>query len=397
MKTLANRLSHLETSATLAMASKAKALKAKGVDVVDMSLGEPDFNTPAYLKEAAIKAIEEGNSFYTPVPGTLELRKAICHKLKRDNNIEAEPSQVVVSTGAKQAISNIIMALINPGDEVVIPAPYWVSYADIVKFMEGKVISPLAGVEQDYKITPKQLKESLTSKTKLFIFSNPSNPTGSVYNEEELRGLAQIFKEFPDCYIVSDEIYEYILFQENYFSLGSLPELAHRVITVNGLSKAFAMTGWRLGYLTASKEIADACISIQSQCTSGTNSITQVVAITALNQGKEPVSFMKESFFKRRNLFISELTKIKNIHLSIPHGAFYLFIDFKLWVGKKYKNILIQDCTHLSNLLLENVYLALTPGAAFGAPGHLRFSYATSEERIREAVKRLESFQEDLS
>lgn len=397
MTTLAHRLIRLETSATLAMASKAKELKAQGVDVVDMSLGEPDFNTPDYLKEAAIKAIMDNNSFYTPVAGTLELRKAICHKLKRDNNIDSQPSQVVVSTGAKQSISNIIMALINPGDEVVIPAPYWVSYADIVKFMEGKVISPLAGVEQDYKITPQQLRASLSPKTKLFIFSNPSNPTGSVYSETELRALAEVFKDFPHCFIVSDEIYEYILFQDKYFSLGQMPELASRVITVNGLSKAFAMTGWRLGYLVASKEIADACMSIQSQCTSGTNSITQVVAITALSQGREPVAFMKESFLKRRDLFISELNKIQNIHLSVPHGAFYLFIDFKSWIGKKYKNTVIEDCTHLSNLLLENVYLALTPGAAFGAPGHLRFSYATSEERIREAVKRLESFQKDLS
>jgi aspartate aminotransferase len=389
MNHLSNRVEKLVESETLAMARLGNELKEKGVNVINMSLGEPDFTTPEFIKKAAIEAIEKNFSYYTPVPGYKQLQEVIAEKFKRDNNLNFKPSQIVTSTGAKQSIINVVMATVNPGDEVILPAPYWVSYAEMVTLNEGKVIPLETNYQNDFKITPEQLEKSITANTKLFLFSNPCNPTGTTYSEKELRALGEVFKRHPHVLIVSDEIYEYITFEEKLFSIGSIPELAERTITVNGLSKGFAMTGWRLGYLGAPQAIANACVKIQGQFTSGACSIAQRAAIVAVKADPAIVKPMQEAFLKRRNLLISLMKEIPHINVNNPGGAFYLFPEVSYYFGKKFDGTVINNAKDLCMYLLNVGHVALTPGGAFGAPNYLRLSYATSEEQIVEAVSRI--------
>ena len=396
MNYLSSRVEKLAESETLAMARLGNELKEKGVNVINMSLGEPDFTTPEFVKLAAKEAIDKNFSYYTPVPGYKELQESISNKFKRDNNLNYKPSQIVVSTGAKQSIINLVMAVINPGDEVILPAPYWVSYSEMIMLNEGKVISLATDYKSDFKITPEQLEKSITPRTKLFLFSNPCNPTGTMYSEKELRALGEVFKKNPHVLICSDEIYEHITFEGKMFSIGSIPELSDRTITVNGLSKGFAMTGWRLGYLGAPQAIASACVKIQGQFTSGTCSITQRAAITAMNADPAVIKPMQEAFLKRRNLLISLMNEVPNIKVNNPGGAFYLFPEVSFYFGKKYGEEVIKDAKDLCMYLLNVGHVALTPGGAFGAPNYIRLSYATSEDVIREAVSRIKKALSEL-
>ncbi len=389
MSFISTRVEKLQESETLAMARMANELKEKGVNVINMSLGEPDFPTPDFIKLAAKDAIDKNFSYYTPVPGYKDLLEAIAEKFKRDNNLLFKPSQIVVSTGAKQSIINVVMATVNPGDEVILPAPFWVSYSEMIQLNEGKVVMLETDYKSDFKITPEQLEKAITPKTKMFLFSNPCNPTGTLYSEKELRGLAEVFKRHSHILIVSDEIYEVISFDEKPFSLGSIPELANRTVTVNGLSKGFAMTGWRLGYLGAPEAVAKACVKIQGQFTSGANSITQRAAITALKADPSILSPMRDAFKKRRDLLISLMQEVPHIHLHQPGGAFYLFPEVSYYFGKKFQDSTIKDAKDLCMYLLNHGHVALTPGGAFGAPNYIRLSYATSEDVIREAVSRI--------
>lgn len=335
MSFLSKRVEKLAESETLAMSRRGNELKEKGVDVINMSIGEPDFFTPDFVKEAAKAAVDANHSFYTPVPGNKDLLEAISRKFKRDNNLEFKPSQIVVSTGAKQSIMNVIMATVNPGEEVILPAPYWVSYIEMVQLNEGKAVVIETDHTTEFKITPEQLEQAITAKTKLFLFSNPSNPTGSMYNEQELRALGEVFKRHPHVLIISDEIYEYITFEGKMFSIGSIPELKDRTITINGLSKGFAMTGWRLGYLGAPQEIASACVKIQGQFTSGTCSITQKAAVTAINADPVVLLPMRDAFLKRRDLLISLMKDVPHVICNNPGGAFYLLPEVSWYFGKK--------------------------------------------------------------
>ena len=389
MNFLSKRVEKLAESETLAMSRLANELKDKGINVINMSLGEPDFATPDFVKLAAKDAIDKNFSYYTPVPGYKELQEAISNKFKRDNNLNYNPSQIVASTGAKQSIINLVMAVVNPGDEVILPAPYWVSYSEMIMLNEGKVITLETNYKSDFKITPAQLEKAITAKTKLFLFSNPCNPTGTMYSETELRALGEVFKKHPHVLICADEIYEHITFEGKMFSIGSIPELIDRTITVNGLSKGFAMTGWRLGYLGAPQAIASACVKIQGQFTSGANSITQRAAITALNADPSVISPMQAAFLKRRNLLISLMKEVPNIKVNNPGGAFYLFPEISYYIGKKHGDIVIQDAKDLCMYLLNVGHVAMTPGGAFGAPDYMRLSYATSEDIIKEAVSRI--------
>lgn len=396
MNYLSSRVQKLAESETLAMARLGNELKEKGVNVINMSLGEPDFATPDFVKIAAKEAIDKNFSYYTPVPGYKDLQEAISKKFKRDNNLNYKPSEIVVSTGAKQSIINVVMATVNPGDEVILPAPFWVSYSEMIQLNEGTVIQLPTDYQSDFKITPEQLEKSITPKTKMFLFSNPSNPTGSMYSEKELRALGEVFKRHPHVLIVSDEIYEYITFEEKMFSIGSIPELSNRTVTINGLSKGFSMTGWRLGYLGAPEEIAKACVKIQGQFTSGASSISQRAAITAVNADPSVVAEMKAAFKKRRDLLINLFREIPNVHCNNPGGAFYLFPEVSFYFGKKYGDNVIRDAKDLCMYLLNVGHVALTPGGAFGAPKYIRLSYATSEENIREAVSRIKKALSDL-
>lgn len=389
MSFLSNRVQNLAESETLAMSRLANELKDKGIDVINMSLGEPDFNTPDFIKITAKEAIDKNFSFYTPVPGYKDLLEAICEKFRRDNNLIYKPSQIVTSTGAKQSIINVVMATVNPGDEVILPAPYWVSYGEMVTLNEGKVVAIETTHETDFKITPSQLEKAITPKTKLFLFSNPCNPTGTLYTENELRALGEVFKRHNHVLIISDEIYEHINFETKHFSLAAIPELYSRVVTVNGLSKAFAMTGWRLGYLGAPEEIAKACVKIQGQFTSGPSSITQRAAITAVKADPKTLIPMKEAFHKRRDLLIRLMKEIPHIKVNNPGGAFYLFPEVSYYFGKTDGETVIKDAKDLCMFLLNKGHVALTPGGAFGAPNYFRLSYATSEDKITEAVKRI--------
>lgn len=389
MSFLSNRVNQLAESETLAMSRLAGELKDKGIDVINMSLGEPDFHTPDFIKAAAKEAVDKNFSYYTPVPGYKDLLEAICEKFKRDNGLSYKPSQIVTSTGAKQSIINVIMATVNPGDEVILPAPYWVSYAEMVTLNEGKVVSIETSYETDFKISPAQLEKAITPKTKVFLFSNPCNPTGTLYSENELRALGEVFKKNSHVLIISDEIYEHINFESKHFSMASIPELYSRTVTVNGLSKAFAMTGWRLGYIGAPEEIAKACVKIQGQFTSGASSITQRAAIAAVKA--DPVSLhpMREAFHKRRDLLIKLMKEIPHIKVNNPGGAFYLFPEVSYYFGKSDGETVIKDAKDLCMYLLNKGHVALTPGGAFGAPQYFRLSYATSEEKITEAVTRI--------
>jgi len=389
MTILSDRIENLAESATIAMSQRSRDLKAKGVDVINLSLGEPDFNTPDFIKEAAKRAVAENYTHYTPVPGYLEVREAIALKLKRDNGLDYHPNQIVVSTGAKQSIINAVLCLVNKGDEVLIPAPYWVSYREMALYSEGTVVPIQAEVEQGFKITPQQLEAHISDNTKLFIFSSPSNPTGGGYTENELRALGEVFKRYPKIHIISDEIYEHIRYIGHHFSMASIPELYERVITVNGVSKAFAMTGWRIGYIAASKQIATACTKIQGQFTSAPSSISQMAAKAAMEADPKDIQFMVDAFARRRKIMIDGLSSIEGLICNEPEGAFYLFPKVDALLGSNFGDRQIKTAEDLCMYLLEEAHVATVDGSAFGADEYIRLSYAASEETLKEAIERI--------
>ena len=386
---LSNRINKLPVSQTLAMAAKARALKAEGKDIISLSLGEPDFNTPDFIKEAAIKAIEENYNWYTPVNGYLALREAISRKFKRDNKLVYSSEQIVVSTGAKQALANTVLVLINPGDEVLLPAPFWVSYEAMVNLADGVSVPIPTTIENDFKITPEQLEQAITPKTKLLFFNSPNNPSGSVYSEEEYKALAKVLEKYPNIYVISDEIYEHILFKGTNFSFARIENMYDRTITVNGVSKSFAMTGWRVGYIGAPEWIAKACTKMQGQITSGTNCIAQMATIAALDAPVSKIKYMVDEFKIRRNLILELLKDIKGFKLNLPEGAFYVFPDVSYYFGKTIKGVKINNASDFSMFLLEKAHVATVTGEAFGVPNCLRISYATSQDLIIEAMKRI--------
>ena len=389
MTKVSDRLNRLSESATLAMARMSRELKAKGHNVIALSLGEPDFDTPNFIKVAAKKAIDDNFSHYTPVPGLPELRTAISNKFKRDNNLDYSSDQIVVSTGAKQSLANVCLSLLNPGDEVLLPTPYWVSYADIVTLSEGISIKVESTIENDFKVTATQIESKITDKTKLLMFSSPCNPSGTVYTEKELTDIAIMLEKYPNIYIIADEIYEHINFTDNHFSIGTIPSLKDRVITVNGVSKGFAMTGWRVGFIGAPFWIAKACTKIQGQVTSATCAISQKAAETAVNANPEVVSDMKDIFLERRDLVLEKLNNIKGIKCNVPQGAFYLFPDVSYYFGKSDGETVINNSDDFCMYLLNNCYVALVAGTPFGNPECVRISYAASEENLLEAISRI--------
>lgn len=386
---LSNRINSLPVSQTLAMAAKARELKAEGKDIISLSLGEPDFNTPDFIKDAAIEAINQDYNSYTPVDGYVELKEAICGKFKRDNNLTYAPNQVVVSTGAKQSIANVAQVLLNPGDEVLLPAPYWVSYSAIATLCEAKFTEIPSSIENDFKITPEQLEAAISPKTKMIFFNSPNNPSGTIYSEEEYRALAKVLEKHPDIYILSDEIYEHINYGTKPFSFAAIESMYDRTITVNGLAKAFAMTGWRIGYIGAPEWIAKACTKMQGQITSGTNCIAQRAAITAVKASPEKVQYMVDEFKNRRDLVLELLGEIDGFKLNVPEGAFYVFPDISDFFGKTIQGKEIKNANDFSMLLLEEANVATVTGEAFGAPNCVRLSYAASELQLREAIKRI--------
>ena len=389
MNPLSDRINKLSTSQTLAMAALARELKSQGKDIISLSLGEPDFNTPDFIKEAAKKAIDENYSTYSPVDGYMELKEAICRKFKRDNNLEYKPANIVVSTGAKQSLFNIAQCMLNDGDEVILPAPYWVSYFEIIKMSGGIPVEVPTSVESDFKITPEQLEKSITPKTKMIWYSSPCNPSGSVYNREELTALAKVLEKHPNIYIVSDEIYEHINFSGTFCSIASIPGMFERTITVNGVAKAFAMTGWRIGYIGASEIIAKACTKMQGQVTSGANSIAQRATITAVDADPSVLNEMVAAFKSRRNLVVGLINAIPGLKLNVPEGAFYVFPDVSSFFGKTLKGTKINNADDFSMYLLGEANVATVTGDAFGNPNCIRFSYATSEELLTEAMRRI--------
>ena len=386
MKQLSNRINSLPTSATLAMAAKARELKEQGKNIISLSLGEPDFNTPDFIKDAAIQAVNDNYNSYTPVNGYLELRESICKKFKRDNNLSYNPNQIVVSTGAKQSIANIAQVLLNPGDEVLLPAPYWVSYSAISVLSEATFVEIPSSIDTDFKITPEQLEAAITPKSKLIFFNSPNNPSGTIYSEEEYRALAKVLEKHPQIFVVSDEIYEHINYGAGNFSFAAIESMYDRTITVNGVAKAFAMTGWRIGYIGAPEWIAKACNKLQGQITSGANCIAQRATITALDAPVTKISYMVEEFNKRRDMVLDLLGKVKGFKLNKPEGAFYVLPDISYFFGKTIKGQKIKTASDFSMLLLEHANVATVTGEAFGAPDCIRMSYAASEEQIREAI-----------
>ena len=386
----------LSESETLAMARRSRELKALGKDIISLSIGEPDYDTPQFVKDAAKLAIDENFTHYTPVAGYAELREAVSKKFKRDNGLNYTPEQIVVSTGAKQSIANAILSLIDPGDEVLLPAPYWVSYIEMIKLAGGVPVVIYSGIEHDFKITPEQLAPHITAKTRMMIFSSPCNPTGSVYSHDELKAMAKFFQHYPDIFIISDEIYEHIRFEGKHTSIASFPEIYDRTITVNGLSKSFAMTGWRLGYIGAPKWIADACDKFQGQITSGTCSVTQRAAIAALEADPEVISNMVQGFHRRRDLMYGLLKEIKHLQVNLPEGAFYFFPNVSAFLGKMGAGQLIQTPQELTMYLLNEFQLATVGGEAFGCNDSIRLSYAVSEAQIIESAKRLKAGLESL-
>jgi len=392
MNTLSQRLQSLAESETLAMTRRSRELAAKGHDIINLSIGQPDFFTPQFIKEAAKEAIDQNITYYPPVAGFKELRESIANKLKRDNNLEYDPSQIVVSTGAKQSIANAVMSLIDPGDEVIVPIPYWVSYREIIKLAGGKAVFVKTSIENDFKVTPADLDKALTQKSKLIIFSSPCNPTGSVYSRQELEHLASLFEKYPSLHIISDEIYELINFNSKHESIAQFESIKDRVILINGVSKGFSMTGWRLGYLAATPEIAKATEKFQGQITSGASSISQMAAKAALDASPENVSEkdkMLEAFLSRRDLLIDGLKEIEGIKTNKPAGAFYIFPDVTSFFGKTYDGNPIEDSNQLADYLLNEAHVATVPGTAFGDPNCIRISYATSEEQLKEALQRI--------
>lgn len=387
---LSDRINNLSESATLKMTKLGRELAAKGINVISLSVGEPDFHTPDHVKDAAKQALDENYTRYSPVPGYPDLRKAIVNKLKSENNLDYDVSQIVVSTGAKQSLSNAILTLINPGDEVIIPTPYWVSYSEMVTLAEGKSVFINATIESDFKITPEELEAAITPKTKLFMFSSPCNPTGSVYSKEELAGLVSVFEKHPNIFIISDEIYEHINFAGKHESIAQFDSIKDRVILINGFSKAFAMTGWRLGYLAASKEIAAANDKLQGQTTSGTCSIAQRAGIVAYEQGLESVQEMKKAFERRRELVYNLLKDIPGVKTNLPQGAFYFFPDISSFFGKKDpQGNTINDSADLALYLLNEGHVATVGGDSFGNNNYIRISYAASDDALTEALRRI--------
>ena len=388
-KLLSKRVQSISESATLKMSRLAGELRAKGNDVINLSLGEPDFDTPQHIKDAACQALADGYTKYTPVPGLLELREAICKKFKTENNLHFEPSQIVVSNGAKQSISNIAMALLNPGDEAILLTPYWVSYYDIAGVAEGIPVPVAAGIAQDYKVTPAQLEAAITSKTKYVLFSSPCNPTGSVYTKAELEGLAEVIKKHENLLVVSDEIYEYINFSGEHYSIAQCSGMKDRAIVVNGFSKGYAMTGWRLGYMAAPQWLATACSKIQSQCTSGATSFGQKAAIAALEGPKDATKLMRDTYLRRKGLVRDALNNIPGVNANDPQGAFYIFPDISFYFGKSSASSTINNSDDLAEHLLTDANVATVSGAAFGNPSCIRLSFAASDEQLLEAVSRM--------
>lgn len=389
MTLLSERILNMSTSATLAMAAKARELRAEGKDIIGLSLGEPDFNTPDFIKEAAIQAINDNYNSYTPVDGYGDLKEAIIGKFKRDNGLTYTPSQIVVSTGAKQCLANIALVMLNEGDEVILPCPYWVSYSDIVKLSEGVPVEVKTSIETDFKMTPEQLEAAITPKTKMLWFSSPCNPSGSVYSKEELRALADVLQKYPEIYVVSDEIYEHINFSGGHTSMAQFEDMYHRTITVNGVSKAFAMTGWRIGFIGAPESIARACNKMQGQITSGANCIAQRAVITAMGASPSKVQYMIDEFKERRDLVLNMLNDIDGFKTNTPEGAFYVFPDISSFFGKTIKGTTIHNATDFSLFLLEEALVATVTGDAFGNPDCIRISYAASKEALIEAINRI--------
>lgn len=389
MTHISDRVQSLSPSQTLAMSQKSNELKAQGIDVINLSVGEPDFNTPDHIKEAAKRAIDENFTFYTPVPGYMSLRKAIADKLKNENGLDYAPEQIVVSGGAKQSLCNVILSVINPGDEVVIPTPAWVSYVEMVKLAEGTNVLVPASIEQDFKVTPAQLEAAITPKTRMVLLCSPSNPTGSVYTKEELKGLVEVLAKYPDVLVLADEIYEHINFTGEFTSLGSFPEIADRTIIVNGVSKAYAMTGWRIGFIAAPLWVAKATNKLQSQYTSGASSVAQKAAEAAYTGSQQCVEDMRVAFQRRRDLVVSLAREIPGIKVNEPQGAFYLFPEVSSYFGKKYGDKVINNAADLAMYLLEEGHVATVDGEAFCLPGYIRLSYATSDDNIREAMRRI--------
>lgn len=389
MAQLSDRLQRLAPSATLAMSQKSSEMKAQGIDVINMSVGEPDFNTPDHIKEAAKKAIDDNYSRYSPVPGYADLRKAIVEKLKNENGLDYTVNEVLVSNGAKQSVCNTVMALVNPGDEVIIPAPYWVSYPQMVKLAGGTPVIVEAGFEQNFKMTPEQLEAAITPKTRLLILCSPSNPTGSVYTKEELAGLAEVIKRHDDLFVLADEIYEHINYVGHHESIAQFPGMKERSIIVNGVSKAYAMTGWRIGYIAAPEWIVKGCNKLQGQYTSGPCSVSQKAAEFAYTQSQECVEQMRQAFERRRNLIVKLAQDIPGLEVNVPQGAFYLFPKCSSFYGKSYESTTINNSSDLALLLLEKGHVATVGGDAFGDPDCFRMSYATSDENIIEAMRRI--------
>lgn len=388
---LSSFLNRFNEPETLKMAKMGRELRSQGFDVIDMSLGEPDFDTPAHIKDAAIQAIHDNWTHYPPVAGFLDLREAVCTKLKRDNQLVYKPENIVVSTGAKQSLANAILAIVDEDDEVIIPTPYWVTYSELVKIAKGKVVEVKTALSRDFKMTPAMLEAAITPHTKLFMFSSPCNPSGTVYSKQELQELADVFKKHPDIFILSDEIYEYINYKGGHYSIAQIPEMKERVIIVNGLSKGFAMTGWRLGYIAANATVAKACEKVQGQFTSGANSITQKAAVTALTADLRPSMEMKEEFARRRSRVLELLKDIPGLPCSAPDGAFYVFPDVSYYYGKSDGETKIENASGLSLYLLSKAHVTSVMGDAFGEPACVRFSFANSMKNIEEGWKRIKT------
>jgi len=396
MMKVAERINRLSESATLAVAQKSRELKAMGIDVIGLGVGEPDFHTPDFIKEAAKKTIDDNYSYYSPVPGYPELLNAIVGKLKRENHLEYQPNQIVVSNGAKHSIANVVQSVVDKGDEVIIPAPYWVTYVDLVSFSEGKNVIIETTVENDFKITPEQLEAAITPATKAFLFSSPSNPTGSVYSYEELKAFAEIFAKHPGIIIISDEIYEHIIYGTEFTSIAQFPEIRDRVVIVNGVSKSYAMTGYRIGFIAAPLWIAKACNKLQSQFTSGPNSVAQIASVAAFNHDGTEVTRMVRQFEKRRDLVLSMLAEIPGLKTSKPDGAFYVFPDASSYFGKTDGEMTIRNSDDLCYYILSKGHVGVVSGDAFGAPGCFRISYAASEEQLTKAMTRIKTVLEKL-
>lgn len=399
MEWISERIKSLAESETLAMTRRCRELSAQGYNVINLSIGEPDFNTPEFIKAAGKEAIEQNFTHYPPVSGYPELREAICKKLKRDNNLDFKPEQIVVSGGAKQSIANAILALVNPGDEVLVPVPYWVSYKELIKLAEGIPIFVQAPISQDFKITPQQLETTITPRTKLMIYSSPCNPSGSVYTRDELKALAAVIEKYPKLHVISDEIYEHINFTGKHESIAQFSDIKERVILINGVSKGFSMTGWRLGYMAASLPIAKACDKLQGQVTSGTCTISQRAAIAALladPEKSEDLRMMKAAFLKRRNLVLGLLRDIKGMIVNEPPGAFYVFPDITSFLGKHNGLVKIKNSDQICDYILNEAHVALVPGTAFGNPNCIRISYAASESQLVEAIGRIKKVLEKL-